>query len=1318
MERVAGALDVPLAELLRSDGLDAARVPNGHPEAVPLAVRPLLGVLPLNALAPEVFELFVTELLKRQFPTADVVQLGGQGDDQRGYDILVTHPGGGRVGVQCKREGQFGPMKVRQAVAAGELPVDKSIIALSRRATAAARFEIDNHPTWQIHDQVDLSLQIRGLQDDNAQQVVRAYFPSHIEAFLGVQPSGPWMGPNDFYRDAPQVLLHHRQPLVGRDGTLAAIADWVIDPDGSNAGLLIGRGGLGKSKLLWEVASRTYDSEVHFRFLAVDQTPTPSDFDSLPRSGSLVVVVDDAHVVERVAGVAAQLWHHRPNAKLLLSTRPSGAIALENEISRLGLSPRHLMRWTIEDLSGTDARQLVASLIKRPVFDPVVQQLAAISADCPFVAVVASDLLTRGDLATSAFASNAALRTEVLRRYSELSSSRRGGLESNAQRETLTAIAAFQPVRLSDVDFENALTSMTGIPSWDEVNGRVRELEDLGLLLRRDGAVRVVPDMLGDIVLGQAAYDERAQRATTYLQRAQTAARGAALQHLLVNASRMDWQVRDSTSGRVDMVGQLWTTLRSELLEGTFDQQIDLLGLLEKVAFYQPTPAMELVEAVFAMDTGQSDTERPDGFRWTSSRTDVVHALAPVLRNIAYNLDFLPRALRILWKLAKADTRRPNQHPDHPLRVLEQMASLRTGKPLAYIEAVIDAAAEWLAEERSTVSPFDVLEPVLAVEGSDEVSSTLSLTFYSYPISPEAVRPLRSRVIDLAVAEARRDDVEAAVRGIRALERAIRAPFGRFGRTATESERAVWNKEFIPTIRGLGRIGSEPQHDPVVRIAIRQALGWHAAHGARNTKAAAKAALAALATSFTDELALCLHDGWGRLAFREGGNYKEAERRQAVEFNRVAVALTSGRTPDEVLDVLEQRLRAERRAFEGGNPARFLWEAFSVAPSVAVRLGSAALDGEYPETSRFVERALGALASTGHAEAVTIAAQFASSSSTPLALAAAWAFSWGRGSRAGLLPGELELLGQLAGDPEEAVRSCLGRAVYMIGLSDKATAIDLAANIDFGRSGKVAAEVLSAFANEEPLSWAETGTPFRDLVLERLLECDSIDEHELISALGALSLIEPLKVTQFLLRRLEHAERPGYDALPHEWNPPLQVNETRDLARCLVEVREWMSREDDSRPQTLIHDDAASIYTIVAGGWSAQAVVVLADVGATTPETGLLAVARILAQAPASVFFDNVGLVAQLLHRAEALGEPQAKRLFQMLLPTNHGVFAVWSGDPMDGEVHDRDRARLLSNELPRGSIESRFFETLANALESRLAFGSDWPERTDGRDW
>ena len=138
------------------------------------------------------------------------------------------------------------------------------------------------------------------------------------------------------------------------------------------------------------------------------------------------------------------------------------------------------------------------------------------------------------------------------------------------------------------------MRELTGIASWDVVNGRIRELEDAGLVLRREStAVRVIPDMFADVLVANAAYDDRSGLPTSFLARAQQAASGAALQHLLVNASRVDWQVRDGRPGRADIVDDLWAALRDQFMSGTFEEQLSLLksGVADRLLPARPRPA-------------------------------------------------------------------------------------------------------------------------------------------------------------------------------------------------------------------------------------------------------------------------------------------------------------------------------------------------------------------------------------------------------------------------------------------------------------------------------------------------------------------------------------------------------------------------------------------------------------------------------------------------------------------------------------------------------------------------------------------------------
>jgi len=1322
--KLAEILNLDTAELTAAAGTTAPTAWAGRtgPLDDTTSLRPLTPMLPFQRLTAEEFERVVADLMERRYPGAKVSQLGSQGDDQRGFDVLIVQPDGHRIGVQCKREQQFGPKKVKKAVEAAGLDVDESFIALARVATAEARFEMDKHAGWQLWDLADLARLVRLLDIEAAFQVVRTYFPDHVEAFLGVKPASPWRTAEEYYRSSSHTLLDHRQALVGRAQLVDDVVAWVNDPEGSKIAVVIGRGGIGKSKLLWEVASRAESAGVHVRFLAVGQQPVAADFDHLPRTGSLVVVLDDAHGVDRVAGIISQLWQCRPGAKVLLATRPYGKVELDAEIWRLNQAPRTTTQWELGDLTHTEATELVADLTSRSPRDPFTQQLGAVSRDCPFIAVVAADLYRRGELKSGTFTSDAALRRDVFRRFADQMTGPSAGSDAAERRSVLAALATFQPVRLDDPDFEAAVGELTGIASWDAVNGRIRELEDAGLVLRRGStSVRVIPDLFADVLVANAAYDDRSGLPTSFLARAQKAASGAALQHLLVNASRIDWQVRDGGPGRADIVDGLWAALRERLLSGSFDEQLSLLKLLTRVAYFQPDLALQLVDEILAPDEDGGAPVDPIERRWAATRADVIYATVPVLQNVAYRLEFLRPALDRVWALAQDDQRPANQHPEHPLRVLRDMANLHTGKPFTYIHAVIDAATNWLTTP-SRLSPFDVIEPILAVEGSDQVSSDMTLTFYPFGIDPVSVRPVRQRVVDLAFTQATSPDVPSAVRAIRTLEHAIRGPSRIFNRQVTDNERDAWAAEFLPIIERLGQLGADPDRDPAIRLAIRQALGWHANYSTTATKDAAQTALGCLATTIEDDLAACLQAGWDRMAMRSGLSFEEAERAQQEEFRRVAAAISEGRHDQDVLDRVEHRLRIERLASgQIDGSGRFIAEFFTRRPSAAALLCERVLVGDLPELASFAAIAIGILANRGDADAIAFASSMLTTEDRKLQRGAASGLSWNRAGRVGLLPGEAAVLAAMAAHDNADVRAMAGRAAFVIGLSDTAAALDLLSKIEFRGSRRVAADTLSCFVLRGPLKWSDTATALRTSVLNQLVDLDSIDEYEIKGALSELSLIDPLRVARLLMKRVDRQTRLqslGFDALPYHWDPALRIQQTTKLAECLAEVREWMTRRSLDRPRYHLQDAGSELYQLVAGDWNDQALATLADFGDAPTEATLVTAARLLAKAPVTVLFAQVPLVAKLLHQAESLGKDSAELVLQALLTTN-GVITKWVGDPSEKDKQELQQARRIIENLPRGSIERRFFEQLAHRIEVELSWTME-PSlpRDDGREW
>ena len=180
------------------------------------------------------------------------------------------------------------------------------------------------------------------------------------------------------------------------------------------------------------------------------------------------------------------------------------------------------------------------------------------------------------------------------------------------------------------------------------------------------------------------------------------------------------------------------------------------------------------------------------------------------------------------------------------------------------------------------------------------------------------------------------------------------------------------------------------------------------------------------------------------------------------------------------------------------------------------------------------------------------------------------------------------------------------------------------------------------FTLQGPLNWSDTAPALRTLILDQIIDLGSIDEYEIKSALSELSVLDPLGVARLLMRRIDRQtslQSLAYEALPYHWDPALRIQQTTELAQCLVEVRDWMTHRSHDPTRYPLEDHGAELYQLVAGDWNDQALATLTDFGDAPTEAALITAARILAHAPVMVLFAQVPLISKLLYQAESLGK-------------------------------------------------------------------------------
>lgn len=1296
-----------------------------RPHGVRAPVRPREQVLPVHELSPELFEDFVAHLGEYLFPHAQVSRYGGQGHKQNGIDVLAREGSRHRATFQCKRRAQFGPEEVKKAVAEVNLEAEAHYLVLSRRsASPKARAEMAKFPDWELWDANDLSRIIHTRLDlGQGTELVDTFFPGHREAFLGVAEPGPWLTTADFFRNRGSGQIYTQDwELVGRADLLDAIVANVFDPTRPVLHVT-GRGGIGKSRLLKAVSEQVEQRGMQVKYLKQSSSVSAQSYELLPRTLPVLVVIDDAHTRNDLVNVLGELLS-LTNVTVLLALRPYGAGPLASDLSRLGVAISDVPSWTLTDLSDDDAESLARQALGSAANEHLAQRLGAITADCPFLTVVAGVLIKNGQLDPACLDHEDRIRWEVLTKFRDVVVSDPIGGDGVMRRAVLDGLAILQPFRSDDQAFQESLVELVGQP-YDRLVGHIRSLEEAGVVLTRGAARRIVPDLLGDVVLAKACFDDSVGQPTGYLERTWAAVKDSAGPNVFINANRMDWQLRHDRIVASSLTQVLWQVVDREFQGAGVHGRLQILRLLRDVAYFEPAQSFRLCWWATEHPTDQVEDSPLSGLH-AYSDADVLQAIPPVLRMVAFSLEHLSAAANLLWSLATQDSQDTGRFPDHPLRVLSEMASYGARKPLAYNEALIGAVERWLQGDPSEWSgryPLEVVTPMLATESSEDTVRGLELRFRPFSINPDAVAHFRKRIVDLALAEVASPDLRRALPALKVIGAALRYPIGLFARDVTGAEKSQWTPGMVETIKRLGALAMTATLDPIVLVEIRRTLSWHWEHSPTETKQAAREVCDQLPDTLRNRLALVLFDGWGQLLDDHLKDYEKAQEAKQKRIDGVVKDLLRSRTESDVIGMVRERLELQGAgtARDSGYAVPFLVALVTARPSIAEAICQDALKSDASSFAPVLPAVLGVLLTASPTKGLAAARSLLDRGTVADRRGVAVAVGRFRALGTHLSSNELALLLELAEDQDAWVRQIVAQAArWLAHAGHKTEAVTVACRVPFADSEAVADDVLQLFAAGS-IPWRELTTSQIGAILDNLTRCPSLEQYWITVFLSKLSVSYSDEVVDLLMRRVEHWETVEevleYHPLPHQWHEPLHVRESDNFIPTLRRIRDWIGRDTTSWRRL---DAGGRLFQAVAGDFDAAVLGVIEEVLADGPGSSVSALPSILRHAPRHLALDDVDFVRRVLTGAASVSDDLAKQVGSAM----HGAVVSGTrmgspGEPFPEDVHQRNRAQEAARQMAPGSLEAEFYRAISRSAEESIQWQVESGERLrDGRSW
>ena len=1168
---------------------------------------------------------------------------------------------------------------------------------------------------------------LESLPENTAAEVISA---------LGKRALSPFVLPEQFfhrwlYRDH---LFNHLWSFEGRTDTLGALKAF-SDSSETQVALLIGRGGIGKTKILKEFSDTLNNTKTPVYFIEEGIKITLDSGSRLP-SEKCIIVMDDAHRHTEDIATLCRLLDIRAQAgncpiKLVLSLRPHALQTVEAKLSREGL--RYCRLDEIKELSKT-AREALARQALGTQHSHLASSLSSIAHDSPLVIVVGGQLVASQSIPINLISRQEDFRREVFNRFEDVVF---GEVSKDIDREScrklLELLSAITPIRVDDAPFLDTASDFLQIDKIT-LKKQLGILEESGILLRKGNRLRITPDVLADHILHKACLTPQGI-ATGYARSIFEKFRDGFSSQVVYNLAELDWQIKFEGEQRSNqLVSDILKELEREFRDSPASDQYSLLENVNGIAYHQPAYALGIVQFVMRHP---ADTVPPEGQvpLYNVKHEHLLAKLPKILRKISFHIEYVTICCNLLWNLGRNDPKRPHNSPPEAIRFLKELAAYDLYKPFAFNREVLNAIQTWLQTSNvhsGIYSPLDILDPLLEryIEHHEFDGRSLGITYA--PLAYRQVKEIREEVLQIIEDLLGTEECSVTLRALESLLKPLeRLRIPRSSQKELEAADKTWEPEQLKILEIVASFVSQEREAILLLMIIDKVKALSKKGASLSIQKTADDILSSIGCTEKIKLTGVLVGDyvWDVEASQRKENRQEHDNDLIKARSEVASAFVDS-YPDYIrgLKALEERISTIVE-LEGSVNHRFFRTLSENHPKYALSICEAILTKESSSVAAYLHPLLYSGRKIEPKRTAEVVKTAIESGDASLCLSfASYYYSWD----SYFIADELYTLAlSLLTHSDPKIKKPAMEQLGCLAQFTPDVAVRLALAVETNNESKLLNAVFSVF---DSVDFEKIPGETFQVLLRKLENVDSLEEHYIQSFLDKAIHRSPSDVIETIIKRIEvddlenatnknilpltYYYKSCLAELPKTEEYPELLNRIRDRwFTCETRLRELPEQEHSSadtqeerrkerlykslyKEASLCHAEGKSVEV------TTESITLLREWVESGDEFKTTAVSKLISCFNSDFVFSHTDLVCDLLNQSDNISEDCYNTVYNnlwIISLTPKGASFIGEGSPE--KIALRDQAKEVAAQSYKGSPVYHFFESIAEQAESEIEY-------------